>query len=160
MRSVQPPAARSSNHLAILIGLDPHRSVGDRETLFFSVRRFIESRSPGTDPRRSVSRISTGPIQLAAQRLGKVGERAADLAQTGGRRRGGGSSMRRWRGSWRRPATRRVRSAISWSSSIVWPAERVGVRQAPPYGTVTPSRRLVRLANVWSGGAREAAGPA
>ena len=32
-----------AEHLAILLGLDPERSVADRETLFFSVRVFIEA---------------------------------------------------------------------------------------------------------------------
>src|SRR5437763_10329367 len=32
-----------AGHLAIMLGLDPEGSVADRETLFFSVRRFIEA---------------------------------------------------------------------------------------------------------------------
>jgi class 3 adenylate cyclase len=32
-----------TSHLSILMGLDPHSSVADRETLFFSVRCFIEA---------------------------------------------------------------------------------------------------------------------
>jgi class 3 adenylate cyclase len=36
-------SAEVTEHLAILIGLDPEHSVADRETLFFSVRRFIEA---------------------------------------------------------------------------------------------------------------------
>lgn len=36
-------AAAITEHLAILLGLDPHGSVADRETLFFSVRVFIEA---------------------------------------------------------------------------------------------------------------------
>jgi class 3 adenylate cyclase len=36
-------AGEVADHLAILIGLDPDRTVADRETLFFSVRRFIEA---------------------------------------------------------------------------------------------------------------------
>ena len=41
---VGPDHAREiSDHLAILLGLDPQGSVADRETLFFSVRVFIEA---------------------------------------------------------------------------------------------------------------------
>ena len=36
-------AASITEHLAILLGLDPEHSVADRETLFFSVRVFIEA---------------------------------------------------------------------------------------------------------------------
>jgi class 3 adenylate cyclase len=36
-------SAEVAGHLAILLGLDREGSVGDRETLFFSVRRFIEA---------------------------------------------------------------------------------------------------------------------
>jgi class 3 adenylate cyclase len=36
-------SAEVASHLAILLGLDREGSVGDRETLFFSVRRFIEA---------------------------------------------------------------------------------------------------------------------
>lgn len=37
------PAEEVAGHLAILMGLDPDGSVSDRETLFFSVRCFIEA---------------------------------------------------------------------------------------------------------------------
>jgi class 3 adenylate cyclase len=40
---VGPGAKDISDHLAILLGLDPEGSVADRETLFFSVRVFIEA---------------------------------------------------------------------------------------------------------------------
>jgi len=40
---VGPSSDEVTEHLAILIGLDPEHSVADRETLFFSVRVFIEA---------------------------------------------------------------------------------------------------------------------
>jgi class 3 adenylate cyclase len=129
-----------ADHLAILMGLDPHSSADDRETLFFSVRTFIEevardrptllvfedlhwadsslldlvellgarlrelpvlilvlSRPELLDARPTwggglpaFMALPLGPLsqreaeELAAQRLGAVGERAADLAHTGG----------------------------------------------------------------------------
>ena len=36
-------ATETADHLAILVGLSPESAVADRETLFFSVRVFIEA---------------------------------------------------------------------------------------------------------------------
>jgi len=129
-----------ADHLAILIGLHPESTVDDRETLFFSVHRFIEevarnqptmlvfedlhwadsslldlvellgarlrelpililvlSRPELLDTRPAwggglpaFMALPLGPLsqreaeELAAQRLGAVGERAAAIAHTGG----------------------------------------------------------------------------